>query len=103
MAFEKIVRGEKEFRQITFGTGDIRISVAHEAEENNLSMVILSQHFAKPESEWGARETTIKSSDDLKEEETVFLKFNKVKSIDMLIESLQEVRESMLANKKEEV
>jgi len=98
----KVQRGAKTFLEATFGTGDIRISVAHEANEDNLSMAILSQHYSKPESEWGASPSSIKDSDEFEEEDTIFLKFNKVKSIDMLIESLQEVRESMIANKKGE-
>nr|DAE47077.1 MAG TPA: hypothetical protein [Caudoviricetes sp.] len=97
-----VKRGQKDFLEATFGTGDIRIMTAGESEDNYLSMVILSQHYTKPESEWNASPCSIKNTDELKAEETIFLKFNKVKSIDMLIESLQEVRESMLSNKKGE-
>lgn len=101
MAFETVVRGEKEFKTITFGTGDIKISTSHERENNYLDMVILSQDVPKPVDQWEKRQSN-NTTDNIDETKAIILKFNKVKSIDMLIETLQEVRESMLLNKKGE-
>lgn len=101
MAFETVVRGEKEFNTITFGTGDIKISTSYERENNYLDMVILSQDVPKPVEEWEKKQVS-STTDDIDESKAVILKFNKVKSIDMLIESLQEVRESMLSKEKGE-
>lgn len=101
MAFETVVRGEKEFNTITFGTGDIKISTSHERENNYLDMVILSQDVPKPVEEWEKKQVS-STTDDIDESKAVILKFNKVKSIDMLIETLEEVKQSMLSQNKGE-
>lgn len=99
MAFETVVRGGKEFKTIIFGTGDIKISTSHERENNYLDMVILSQDVPKPVEEWEKKQVN-KTTDDIDDTKAIILKFSKVKSIDMLIEALEEVRDSMLLNKK---
>jgi len=96
MPFEKVKRGTKEHNQITFGTGDIKMVTSHEEEECFHSMVILTQDIPKDESKWDKHPSSLKNTDELDEAKSVILKFNKIKSIDMLIESLQEVKESMI-------
>jgi len=96
MPFEKVKRGNKEHQQITFGTGDIKMVTAHEEGECYHSMVILTQDVPKDETKWDKHPSNLKNTNELDEDKSVILKFSKTKSIDMLIESLQEVKESML-------
>jgi len=96
MPFEKVQRGTKDHHQITFGTGDIKMVTAHEEEECFHSMVILTQDIPKEEYKWDKHPSSLKNTDELDESKSIILKFNKIKSIDMLIESLQEVKESMI-------
>ena len=99
MPFQKVERGNKEFQQITFGTGDIKIAPASESAKEPLTMIFLVQDVPKDESKWDKQPSTWRTTDDFTTD-AICLKFNKVKSIDMLIETLLEVKDSMLYNEK---
>lgn len=85
----------KDATVVEFGTGDIAISSGHEAENPSVKTLGLSQDKPKPVEEW-TKDMDIPGGNSDGLEDIVILKFDKIESVDVLIERLNRVRKDLL-------
>jgi hypothetical protein len=89
--------GDKKCTVLKFGIGDIHVNNCVEP----VNSMYFAQHEAKPVEEWGiGRVPDYDGEPTTLEEytgEVVYLSFERVESIDVIMEILQEVKKRMLA------
>lgn len=96
MPIKTVQHGTRWFKTITFGTGDVAVMGACTTENENTIKLIFSQDVEKPIDKWDESPIPDGTTSEDLPEETVFLEFNKLKSVDVVIEKLMEVREGLI-------
>jgi hypothetical protein len=96
MPIKDVKHGSKVYKTVTFGTGDVAVMTARASDAKHYTKVIFSQDIEKPSLEWDYSPIPDGTTSDDLHEETIFLEFDKLKSVDIVIGKLNEVREQLV-------
>ncbi len=99
MPIKKQKIGNNETTNILFGSGDIGVVTCKTSKGRPSTQLWLYQDNEKPESEWDKSLIDCNGGDsDQMPSGAIVLEFTKIKSIDQVIDSLNEIRKSMIGS-----